>query len=169
MVQRQEWNLFEGSEEVAVEEDEEEGGEEDDEGEEGDESEDEEDVEDAGDAEDEDEEDEELGIVRRLEEAEKTGKPARIFDKKGLPAPILIRVEGMGVRCRRLRSDFVEAEAELSGSENGEGDEDELGLDEMEAEEGDLDLLPEEHQLRAQLVRLTLRLQPHARSNEIGA
>lgn len=39
----------------------------------------------------------------------------------------------------RIRRDFVENEAELSGSEEGSDDEDERGLDRLEMEEGDLE------------------------------
>ena len=49
------------------------------------------------------------------------------------------------VFCYRIRGEFVENEAELSGSEaEVSGDEDERGLDRLEAEAGDLDDLDDE-------------------------
>ncbi|CAB4066686.1 unnamed protein product [Lepeophtheirus salmonis] len=45
-----------------------------------------------------------------------------LFDKKGL-----------------LREDFLEKEAELSGSDEGSEDEDEVGMDDLEMEEGDME------------------------------
>ena len=46
--------------------------------------------------------------------------------------------------CFRLRREFVDNEAELSGSDQGSDDEDERGMDRIELEEGDLDDIDQE-------------------------
>lgn len=61
-------------------------------------------------------------------------------------------VKGLVSKTGKIRHEFVEAEAELSGSEEGSGDEDEKDLDEMDEEDGDAEDIDEED-LREGIVR----------------
>lgn len=63
-------------------------------------------------------------------------------------------VEFKGFKSKKgIRREFLENEAELSGSDAGSGDEDERGLDHLMMEEGDLDELDED-EVRDQVGRL---------------
>ena len=56
---------------------------------------------------------------------------------------LLMKVKLRNFYLFRIRKEFLEAEAELSGSE-GSDDEDERGLDKLLVEEGDLDDIDED-------------------------